>query len=532
MSRGKYSMWSTFSATGYQLWIDLRRLLTAALLLCAGGVAAAPLDIAILGGRVIDPETGLDSVRNVGIRGGEIVAVTKEPLEGSASTIDATGMVVSPGFIDMHAHGQTILAGRVQALDGVTTALELEAGVLPVAGYYERLAKEGRPINYGAAVSWGNARIAEFLDMEPGGDVNFFLEHFDDLRWQERIATKEQLANIRRRVQEGLDDGGLGVGMLVGYAPGSGRKEYYAMSELAAENDVPTFTHARFLSMLEPGSSFEGVAEIVAAATGTGAQSHIVHLNSISLRDIGLIGGMIREAQAAGIAISTEAYPYGAGATGIGAAMFRGPEWRERAGGLSAASFDVGGERLSEAEFSRLQAEAPGTETVVHFLDLENAEDRVYLDKSVLFPGGVIASDGGDWRLDGEQLDQDTWPLPARAWSHPRSAGTYARFLRRYVSETGAVSLLEAIRRVSYGPARIMQESVPQMHKKGRLQVGADADVVVFDLDRIRDNATYAEPARASSGMKYVIVNGELLVNDGNLDTKRLPGRPIRRVPE
>lgn len=498
-----------------------------ALVLLACRAAAAPLDIAILGGRVVDPESGLDAVRNVGIRDGEIVSVTEAPLE-AARTINAAGLVVSPGFIDMHAHGQTILAGRVQALDGVTTALELESGVLPVAGYYERLAQEGRPINYGASVNWGNARIAEFLGKEPRDDLAFFMENFDNPRWQEEIATPEQLAAIRERVQRGLDEGGLGIGFLLGYAPGSGRKEYYAMTEMAAENGVPTFTHARYLSMLEPGSSFEGMAEIVAAAAGTGAQAHIVHLNSISLRDIDLIGGLIREARAAGVNLSTEAYPYGAGSTGIGAAMFRGPNWRERAGGLSAASFDVGGERLSEAEFERLQAEAPGTATVVHFLDLENPEDRAHLDKSVLFPGGVIASDGGEWLIDGEPVDASTWPLPEQAWSHPRSAGTYARFLRRYVRETGAVPLLEAIRRVSYGPASLLQEAVPQMRRKGRLQAGADADVVVFDLERVTDNATYAKPARVSSGMDYVIVNGQVLVDDGVLDVSRLPGRAIR----
>jgi len=273
------------------------------------------------------------------------------------------------------------------------------------------------------------------------------------------------------------------------------------------------------------------MAEIVAAAASTGAHAHIVHLNSMSLRDIESIAPLIAGAQRNGVRITTEAYPYGAGATGIGAAMFRGPDWRERVGGVTAANFDVGGKRLTEDEFARLQQDSPGTSTVIHFLELDRPGDRAVLDRAVLFPGGVIASDGGDWLLDGKPVPPQTWPLPETAWSHPRSAGTFARFLRLYVREAGAISLLEAIDRVSYGPARILEGGVPQMGRKGRLQPGADADIVVFDLERIGDRATYETPARVSAGIEYVLVNGAVLVADGVLDAQAMPGRAIRNAP-
>lgn len=495
-------------------------------------VSASPLmageyDIAIVGGRVIDPESGLDAVRNVGIRGDEIAIVTSEVITAS-EVIDARGRVVSPGFIDMHAHGQTIPAGRMQALDGVTTALELEAGALPVSDYYDRAAREGRPINYGASVNWANARIAVFLGDEPVADLDWFFANFKRPVWQTQLSTDSQLAAISALVREGLEQGGLGVGFLLGYAPGTGRKEYYEITKLAAGKGVPTFTHARFLSMLEPDSSFEGMAEIVSVAAGTGVHAHIVHLNSMSLRDIDAIGSLLLSARAKGVRITTEAYPYGAGATGIGAAMFRGPKWRERVGGLTAGSFDMGGKRLTEDEFTYLQREKPETGIVVHFLDTAKPADQAFLDKSVLFPGGVIASDGGTWTIRFAPVPKDTWPLPDTAWSHPRSAGTYARFLRRYVRETQAISLIEAIERVSYGPARILQDAVPQMKAKGRIQAGADADIVVFDLVTVADKATYAKPAQASVGFEHVIVNGVPLVDDGVLDTGVLPGRPVR----
>ncbi len=499
------------------------------LLLCVFGTSAIALDydIAILGGRVIDPETGLDAVRNIGIKNGRITAVTTEKLT-AAKIINASGRIVSPGFIDMHAHGQTIPAARMQALDGVTTGLELEAGVMPVSDYYEQLALEGRPINYGASVNWASARIATFLNKKPEHEIDWFFSNFGFPIWQNSISNEAQLAEISRLVNEGMDQGGLGIGFLLGYAPGTGKKEYMAISNLAAKRDLPTYTHARFLSMLEPNSSFEGMAEIVAVAAGTGVRAHIVHLNSMSLRDIDAIGAMIANAQKQGIKITTEAYPYGAGSTGIGAAMFQGPDWRERTGGMTAANFDVGGKRLSEEEFKDLQANKPGTETIIHFLDLTKPADQAFLNKSVLFPGGVIASDGGTWLVGDKNISKDTWPIPANAWSHPRSAGTFSRFLGKYVREMKAVSLIEAIERISYGPAKIMQDSVPQMKKKGRIQAGADADIVIFDLATVTDKATYAKPAQASFGIEHVIVNGILLVENAVLKTSVMPGKPIR----
>jgi N-acyl-D-glutamate deacylase len=505
-------------------------LLALGLVATATTASAAAYDIAINGGRVVDPASGLDAVRHIGIAGDRIVAVSETPLD-AARVIDATGKVVSPGFIDLHAHGQSALAARVQALDGVTTALELEGGELPVAAWYDSAAKQGRPINYGASVAWAHARIATMVGISPGGDPEYFRSAFGDPRWQTQIADPAQLQQILDQVRAGLDEGGLGIGILLGYAPGTSRKEYHALTALAAERAVPTFTHARYLSMLEPRSSFEGMAEIVAAAASTGAHAHIVHFNSISLRDIDSIAPLIAGAQRRGVRITTEAYPYGAGSTGIGAAMFRGPDWRERVGGVTAANFDVNGRRLTEDEFARLQEEAPGTGTVVHILELEDPADRAVLDRAVLFPGGVIASDGGDWLLDGKLVPPQTWPLPEDAWSHPRSAGTFARFLRMYVREARAIPLLEAIDRVSYGPARILEESVPQMRRKGRLQPGADADIVVFDLERVGDRATYETPARTSTGIEYVLVNGAVLVADGVLDPQAMPGRAIRNAP-
>ncbi len=507
--------------------VAFRTLIVAIVSFLSTATLADQYDIAIVNGRVIDPQSGTDAVLNVGIRGSEIVAVEAGPM-AATRTIDAKGKVVSPGFIDMHAHGQNILSNRVQALDGVTTALELESGAWPIDEWYEGAAAEGRPINYGASVNWAYARIDALLGPAPSDKEDWLEDQFAGSAWQTMLTSEEQVDQVVARVQQGLDQGGLGIGFLLGYAPDAGRKEYFRLTQLAAANDVPTYTHARFMSMLEPRSSFEAMAEIVSAAAGTGAHAHIVHLNSMSLRDIGVIGEMISKAQADGVRLTTEAYPYGAGATHIGAAMFRQENWQQRIGGITAHNFDVNGERLSEAEFHRLQAEAPDTGTVIHLLDTAVPADQALLDAAVLFPGGVIASDGGGWMIDGEWVTDDTWPLPENAWSHPRSAGTFARFLHQYVTETGKLTWLEAIERVSYGPAALMEAAVPQMKRKGRIQSGADADIVIIDPAEVKDNANYAAPARTSSGFEYVIVNGQVLVEGGVLDPGLLPGRAVR----
>jgi len=352
-----------------------------------------------------------------------------------------------------------------------------------------------------------------------------------DREWQYELADKPQMDDILARVQEGLDEGGLGIGVLLGYAPGSGKKEYYALNALAAKNGVPTFTHARFLSNIEPNSSFEGYEEMVAVAAATGAQMHICHLNSISLRDIANIKAMIQKAQENGVKITVEAYPYGAGSTSIGAALFRGDNWQARMGDIKKSDFTLDGVPLTDAEFDRLQREAPGTGIVVHFIHPEdNPEDAKVLKESNLFQGGAVASDGGDWTVKGQSVASNVWPLPADAQSHPRSAGTFSKFLRVYYRENQEISLSDAIAKMSLIPAQILEKSVPQMHRKGRIREGADADIVVFDPNTVSDRATFERPSQSSVGFQYVIVGGAPLVSEGVLDKSLLPGRPVRRA--
>lgn len=495
----------------------------------AGAQTNATFDLVLQNGRVIDPQTQLDAVRNVGVRDGKIVVVSEERLRGKR-TVDARGLVVAPGFVDLHSHGQQLPASRMQAFDGVTTALELEGGQLPVDRFYDAAAKEGRPINFGASVSWAAARYAVFNSL-PASEVPVHVnDMFKKDNWVNAIADPQQLEKVVALLDAGLAQGAIGVGVLLAYAPGSGSKEYYAANRLAARWRVPTFTHVRHSSVLEPKSAFEAYQEVVATAVATGAQMHVCHFNSTSGRDIELSAQVISAAQMRGLPISVEAYPYTAASTMIGAAFFRGSNWQERLGGARYEDFELDGKPLDATSFNELQQNKPETVIVFKYLRPDsNPLDDAYLDRSVLYPGGAIASDSGWWTVKGEVLEGEVWPLPKDAYSHPRSAGTFSRLLRIYTRESSKLTLMQAIEKASLVPARILEASVPQMKAKGRIAPGADADIIVFDPATVSDRATFAAPAQTSVGMHYVIVNGIPVIWKGELIRDALPGKAIRR---
>jgi N-acyl-D-glutamate deacylase len=488
-------------------------------------------DLVLANGRVIDPESGLDAARHVGIRGDKIAAVSEQPLRGK-TVVDAAGLVVAPGCIDLHAHGQELPSARMQAFDGVTTALELESGFLPVARFYEHRAKEGRPINYGVSSGWAFGRVAVLQGLEPDGSPRFMLKAFALPKWTQQPADEEQTKQILDRVEQGLKEGALGIGMLAGYAPGFGQKENYHLHKLAARYGVPTFIHVRYMGLIEPNSSFAAYQEVVAMAASTGAHVHICHFNSTSLRDIEVCARLVADAQKRGLRITTEAYPYGTGWTGINAAFFKRPNWREHMGmDYGDITYLKTGERLTKERMEELQKSDPGGSILLRFLDPDaKPADQALLDRSVLFPGGAVASDGGDWEIEGKTVTGDVWPLPDKAVAHPRAAGTFCRILGPWVRDRKVLTLNEAIRRCSLIPAQIIEKSVPRMKDKGRIKVGADADLIVFDAERVTDRATFEKPLQTSTGMRHVIVNGTFVIRDGELVREAKPGRPVRRV--
>ncbi|WP_299695024.1 amidohydrolase family protein [uncultured Vibrio sp.] len=491
-----------------------------------------PFDVVIKNGRVVDPETGLDAIRNVGLKGKRIAAVSKDELEGS-KVIDATGLIVAPGFIDIHAHGQQLPAARAQAFDGVTTALEMESGLLPIGKFYDDTAAEGRPINYGASVAWTYARImAKEADMPPAdGTITWFQGAFAKKNWQTEIATDDELQSILKDVEQGLKEGGLGIGVNAGYAPGYGHKEYYQVAKLAKRYEVPTYTHVRYANGTEPKSSFEAYQELISLAATTGAHMHICHLNSTSVRDIDDCADLVQEAVDKGLPVTTEAYPYGAGSTAVGAALFAGENWIDRFGVPDASYMEANGVPMTQSKIDELRETNPGEIIVIHFLKPDdNKEELRMMDRSVLFPGAAIASDAMPWMdSKGKLIEGDVWPLPSDAFAHPRSVACFARFVNKYVTQYKSVSLVEAMERTSLNACRITQDAIPQMRNKGRIQVGKDADIAIFDLAKFKDMATFTEPNALSVGMTHLLVNGQSVIENETIDLTMMAGEPVRR---
>jgi N-acyl-D-aspartate/D-glutamate deacylase len=472
----------------------MRRIVGLFVLAFSSVLWAQQYDLVIEGGRVMDPETGLDAVRNVGITAGKIERISAEALTGKRM-LSARGLVVAPGFIDLHQHGQELESQKVKAFDGVTTALEMEIGVPDVEKFLRE--KEGHSlIHYGTTASHLAARAAAL-----GTPL-----HDDEILPNtgpatNQSATAEQLSAIKTRLDQQLDAGALGIGFGIQYAPGTTRSEIIQMFRLAAGRNVPVFTHVRSFGRIEPGSSIEAVSEVIGAAAITGASLHIVHINSSCGKDGLECLAMVAGARARGLDVTTEAYPYTAGMTSITSALFN-PGWKDKLGiDYSNLVLPNTGEHLTKERFEQLHSSSQAQEVLL----FSNTEEIV--DSIITQPLTMIASDGGP--------------------GHPRNAGTYSKVLARYVRQQGTLTLMDALRKMSLMPAQCLERTTPAARHKGRLQEGADADVVVFDPATIQDRSTYQAPMEPSIGMRYVLVGGTPVISDGKLVPDIYPGRAL-----
>jgi N-acyl-D-aspartate/D-glutamate deacylase len=483
-------------------------------------------DAVLRGGRVIDPESGLDAVCDVAIAGDRVAAVGIG-LPPGRQEIDIAGQVVTAGFVDLHSHAHDLGGARLRVTDGVTTALELEAGVTPVAAAYAAAAAAGRPLNYGFAASWTLARMNLLAGVTSDGSVGPMFANLADPRWR-RAASPAEIDRLLGILEADIADGALGIGLLVGYAPGASPEEYLRVAALAAASGVPTFTHSRDLIEFAPDGVIDGAEEIVRAAGETGAHMHYCHVNSTTLWHADRVLALVERAQRAGARVSTEAYPYGAGMTGIGAAFLAPERLADRGQTTRSIIYAPTGEEVANAaRLKELRAIDPGGLAIIKLLDEEDPNDRAVLLRYLTFPGSVIASDAMPLTWISAPPTPDPWPLPPAAVTHPRTAGTYARSISTLRTDAG-LTLPEILAKCSLHPAVLLQDRVPAMRRKGRVSAGSDADIVVFDADTIADQATYSNSTRLSTGIRHVLVNGTFVVRDGKLDPDALPGRAVR----
>ena len=459
-------------------------------------LGAPVYDRVILGGHVMDPASGVDAVRNIGLTGGRIAVITTRAIRGR-DTVDARGLVVAPGFIDLHAHGQTAETYRFYALDGVTTALELELGTSDVAAWY-RERSAGERINYGVSIGHIKVRMAVMHDSGtrmPVSDAAY------------RAASPAQIGEIVQRIEIGLREGAVDIGAGFPYTPAATRDELLAVFRVAAKTKTPIHVHIR------PGVA--GLKEALALADETHAPLHVVHINSAGLAETPEMLEMIGEARAHGRDVTTEAYPYDAGMTEIQSATIQDVYRNAPDERLAELEWPRTGERLNRESFERYTR--IGGPVVVH----TNTEPMVAV--AITSPLTIIASDAY-WQ-DGT--------------GHPRTTGTFARVLGRYVdphpltpSPVGrggtTLPLMDAIRKMTLMPAQQLERLVPAMRQKGRLRAGADADITIFDASKVLDRSTYREPSLSPVGIQHVIVNGVSVVANGRAVEGVAPGKAVR----
>jgi len=457
----------------------------------ASGSFAQTYDVVLTNGRVMDPESGLDGVRNVGIRGGKVEAISAAALNGR-TVVDVRGMVVAPGFIDLHSHGQDAENYAFKAHDGVTTALELEIGVSPVAPFYAE--RKGKAlINFGASSGHVPARMIVMHD------TGTFLPRDEAAH---RVATDEEKLSIVNTVRMGLDDGAIGIGFGIAYVPTAGREEILRLFQLAAERRLPVFVHMR--GSTDSDGAIPALQEVIADAAATGAPLHVVHITSVGARKTATCLQLIEGARRHGIDVTTEMYPYTASASRIESAIYDG-DWLARTG---ASYHDLQwvptGERLTAETFAKYRKQ--GGAVIAHTIPEEA------LKLGLTNPIVMFASDG---RMVNGQ-------------GHPRSAGTFCRVLGLYVREQKVIPLMDALRRMTLMPAQRLEAAVPAMRNKGRIKVGGDADITVFDPEHVIDRATFEKAAQYSDGVRDVLVAGTFVIRDGKTVDGVFPGAGMR----
>lgn len=449
-------------------------------------------------GKVIDPASGYETVADVGIDGGTVRSISSEPLTGK-QTIDATGLVVAPGFIDFLSYEPNDFGSWYKLGDGVTTNLGMHGLKDQAAHFFTRYGNNDPvpPVNYGGAFE------------------NNYMRH-EVNKFPSAPLTSAQLDRYLAQLEEHLHLGWLGVDCEPEYNPWVPTSELEKMGEVAAKLGLPFFWHARYSSPDDrgaDGSPHDNAAaldEVLQVARKTGAAVHIEHINSTGgTHTMAKSIETLENARADGIDVTACVYPYDFWATTA-----------------SSARFSPGWERRFRITYSDLAI--PGRPGRLDARSFANAQAQNLLVAAYAIPEeDIVTALKTPWIMLGSDaiLVQRAGGRPN---NHPRAAGTFTRVLGRYVRELEVLGLKEALAKMTILPAKRLDKKSPAMRRKGRLQIGADADITVFDPATVADRATIDAPDQMAIGVKWVLVAGQVVLNpDGPVKTAR-PGKGVK----
>ena len=496
-------------------------------------------DLLIRNGRVMDGTGNPWRRADVAIRGGRIAAMGRIDRAESARTIEAEGLTVAPGFIDVHSHAGPGLAGELNAAEpllaqGITTVAVNPDGGGPVdvaaqrAGYEKR----GTGVNTALFVPHGSIRRSV-------------------LGMADRAPDEKELARMVSLVAAGIDAGGIGLSTGLYYAPGSYAKteEIVVLARAAARGGGVYSSHIRDEGDYSVGL-IAAVDEVIRIAEEAKLPGIVSHMKALGRGSWGLsLHALLRmeAARGRGVEVYADQYPYEASSTGITGALV--PRWAEVGGGAELQRRMQGPERARLAADIRANIERRGgaaTLVIARFAPEPALEGKSLADLSASTgkPPVEVALDllarGGASLVSFNMNERDIVEIMRRSYTmtstdgdlvrmgvgkpHPRGYGAFARKLAVYVRERGVIDLPYAVRSMTSLPAAVFG-----MKDRGVLRPGAWADVLLFDPDKVRDVATYLDPHHLSAGMHTILVNGEIVL-DGGRFTGKLPGRVV--VPE
>ena len=444
----------------------------------------------IFGGHVIDPANGIDEIKNILIEDGKIAQVCDHRPEADRC-IDATGKVVTPGFLDIHLHEDPVEDGHIAQCifhmmlrQGVTTAVGGNCGinVYDPAEYLDLVDREGAAVN--VALYAGH----EFFRKAAGAEDIY------------AGSTPEQLDTMAESIARALEKGCVGVSFGLRYVPGADKAEFFRAAACCREGKKLIASHVRD----DADGIFDAIDEFCAAGVEYGLPVQISHIGSMG--GFGQMARVLRQIDGyadRGLDIKLDCYPYFAFSTRLGTPTYD-PGWLER----YHCDYDVlefcegkyKGRRATKESFDETRRDFPECITVCHVMKEEDVRLAFRHDKVML------ASDG----------------LTNRGQGHPRAAGSFPRFLAEFARK-GTLSLPEAVKKMTLLPAERLG-----LPNKGCLSVGADADVTIFDYEAVRDRATFSDPALAPEGIEWVLVGGEIALEKGQIRADTL-GRAVRK---